>query len=74
MEWIEVNFRLPEEHEPVLVRFMDGEVVVAYRVGRGWVPDTRMLEASNYDGGACISFNEPDDCIRHWMPLPKEPT
>ena len=78
-EWIRVSDRLPNEMQWVVFasfygwgkQVMEIDSVVAGQFLNGsFHPNTDGLEASNYDGGACITLEmEPT----HWMPLPDAP-
>ena len=76
-EWISVKDRLPNHNDSVV--FADiahGEIysVVAGDFHYGeFRADTCGLQASNYDGGACIYLDSNMD-VTHWMPLPEPPS
>lgn len=78
-EWISVEERLPDEDQRVVFAnfygwgqpLMEFDATVAGYFMRGsFHPDTEGLDASNYDGGACITLNMTPT---HWMPLPEAP-
>ena len=74
-EWISVEERLPEQFEYVVAARMyghgiDPDMYVSFFVSDRFTVCDDALEASNYDGGACITSKiEPT----HWMPLPEPP-
>ena len=73
-EWISVKDRMPEEDQ--LVAFADigyGEVYASACgkfFGGSFHVDTDGLEASNYDGSACVYL---DFIPTHWVALPSIP-
>lgn len=78
-EWISVNDRMPDENQYVVFAsfyawgrpLMEFDSVVAGQFWNGaFNPNTDGLEASNYDGGACITLSMNPT---HWMPLPEPP-
>lgn len=78
-EWIRVDDRRPNEMQWVVFasfygwgkRVMEIDSVVAGQFWNGsFHPNTDGLEASNYDGGACITLEMN---TTHWMPLPDAP-
>lgn len=75
MEWISVEDKLPTKYQKVVIAdIFKGEVydfaAAMYFGDKYFVAETEGLEASNYDGGACISLNMQ---ITHWLPLPAPP-
>jgi len=71
-EWISVKDRLPENNDDVLVT--DGEdcaVLFFHKNDNKWKYGYGLLEAYNYDGGACIEAETQG--MTHWMPLPEPP-
>jgi hypothetical protein len=67
-KWISVKDRLPDENEIVLLYF---ELNGIKYIEKGWLdPDyAKGLEAF----GMHMTFEEYQDKITHWMPLPKYP-
>ena len=77
--WISVNERMPDEDQYVVFasfyswgqQLMELDGVVAGQFWNGsFHLNSEGLEASNYDGGACITLNMNPT---HWMPLPEPP-
>ena len=77
--WISVNERMPDEDQYVVFasfyswgrQLMELDAVVAGQFWNGsFHLNSEGLEASNYDGGACITLNMNPT---HWMPLPEPP-
>ena len=71
--WINVNERLPEKYQRVVVAdIYNGEIcyfaAATYIDNNYFSAETDGLEASNYDGGAHISL---DMEVTHWFPLPE---
>ena len=78
-EWISVNDSLPHEMQWVVFASFyswceqkaEIDHVVAGQFWNGsFHPNTDGLDASNYDGGACITLEMNPT---HWMPLPETP-
>lgn len=57
-EWINVNDRLPEEKQSVLVHYVDG-----------WMPIAFLLDGKWYQSGGETSWLS----VTHWMALPEPP-
>lgn len=78
IEWISVEDRLPDEDQYVtFAKFYQWYVSTEYHAvasGQFWNNtfhlDQDGIEASNYDGGACITL---EFTPTHWMPLPEPP-
>jgi len=68
MKWIKTKDKLPDEFETVLLYFKHEGVQY---IEKGWLDSdyAKGLEAF----GMHISFEEYQDKITHWMPLPKRP-
>ena len=77
-EWVSVGNKLPEEGQYVAFASFyswsgkpEYDSVVAGRFSNGrFYPDTEGLDASNYDGGACITLEMKPS---HWVALPSPP-
>lgn len=67
MEWININDRLPEIDEDVLL-LTDGGVIEGNRCNK-----TYMWEFIQLCIHVCGCCSSEDDIVTHWQPLPKEP-
>lgn len=79
MGWISVEDRLPDEGQRIVFAsfyswgqpLLEFDSVVAGQFRNGaFHLDAEGLEASNYDGGACITLGMKPT---HWVPLPNPP-
>jgi len=73
--FINVDDNLPTKYQKVFVAdIYNGEIryfaAAMYLGNNCFCAETDGLEASNYDGSACISL---DMKVTHWMPLPLPP-
>jgi hypothetical protein len=64
-EWISVDDSLPDESAMYIICF-DNKIVAE-------VGFYRCPEYENFNWHCPVTFDEIDDCITHWMPLPEPP-
>lgn len=71
MKWINVNERLPDNTEEVLVTDgLESYAIAYYKKADGyWEASYDLLEVTSYSGGCIIICGN----ITHWMPLPPKP-
>lgn len=72
-EWISVSEQPDDDQLVVFAEIEYGEIYASASgafYGGSFHLDALGLEASNYDGGACISI---DFTPTHWFPLPMPP-
>ena len=63
MEWISVKERLPEDRKPVLVYTGGGFICKAY-----WFNTNDSIEWISF-----VNFEDIEEYVTHWMPLPEPP-
>ncbi|MGL4938066.1 DUF551 domain-containing protein [Shewanella sp.] len=76
MKWIAVKDKSPNHDDMVVFAEISGGefcsiVVGNYHYGK-FRADTSGLQASNFDGDACIYLDD-NMTVTHWMPLPPAP-
>lgn len=70
--WINVNDRMPEKEQGVLVFITTGFITVAY-LKKDEFEGTKIIKSWQLFGDTKTLFVKDFDEITHWMPLPNEP-